>query len=90
MEGSAFICGVYFTSAMTDEELLACIIAAAVHDVGHFGVNNKYLITESHPLAITYNDISVLEVRQISSSLRLCTTAMKSIQEYLLLYRALI
>ncbi|PFH36573.1 3'5'-cyclic nucleotide phosphodiesterase domain-containing protein [Besnoitia besnoiti] len=39
----------------------AIIVGALVHDVGHFGMNNNYVVNSSHPLAITYNDRSVLE-----------------------------
>ena len=40
----------------------SAIIAAAVHDVGHLGVNNAFLITTSHPLALQYSDRSPLEM----------------------------
>ncbi|KYK63283.1 3'5'-cyclic nucleotide phosphodiesterase domain-containing protein [Toxoplasma gondii TgCatPRC2] len=39
----------------------AIIVAALVHDVGHFAMNNHYVVNSGHPLAITYNDRSVLE-----------------------------
>ncbi|KEP61447.1 UNVERIFIED_CONTAM: 3'5'-cyclic nucleotide phosphodiesterase domain-containing protein [Hammondia hammondi] len=39
----------------------AIIVAALVHDVGHFAMNNQYVVNSGHPLAITYNDRSVLE-----------------------------
>ena len=41
-------------------ELLACILANLGHDVGHPGVMNRYLVNTSDPIAIKYNDISVL------------------------------
>ena len=40
---------------------MAAVIAALGHDVGHPGVNNRYLVNSSDYLAIRYNDISVLE-----------------------------
>jgi hypothetical protein len=39
----------------------ALAIAALAHDVGHFGLNNTYLRNSLHPLAITYNDVSIME-----------------------------
>lgn len=37
------------------------IVAAAIHDVGHPGVNNLYLQKTMDPIAVRYNDRSVLE-----------------------------
>ena len=37
------------------------LIAALGHDVGHPGVNNHYLVRTADPVALTYNDVSVLE-----------------------------
>lgn len=42
-------------------EILGLLIAAVSHDVGHPGLNNNFLIETGHSLAITYNDVSVLE-----------------------------
>lgn len=40
----------------------SAIIAAAVHDVGHLGVNNAFLISTSHQLALQFSDQSPLEM----------------------------
>jgi len=37
------------------------IVAGLAHDVGHPGLNNPYLITAKHELALRYNDKSPLE-----------------------------
>jgi len=42
-------------------DVLALIVAATAHDMGHPGQNNGYLIATGSPLAILYNDKSVLE-----------------------------
>jgi hypothetical protein len=39
----------------------ALLLAAVAHDVGHPGVTNAHLVMRSAPLAIMYNDRSVLE-----------------------------
>ena len=42
-------------------EVVSMLLACLIHDVGHPGFNNKYLITVEHELAQRYNDRSVLE-----------------------------
>ena len=42
-------------------EILAVLIAALAHDVGHPGVNNVYLIKAKNELALRHNDRSPLE-----------------------------
>ena len=37
------------------------MVGALVHDVGHPGLNNNYQIMTNSPLAVRYNDRSVLE-----------------------------
>nr|CEL65403.1 TPA: 3'5'-cyclic nucleotide phosphodiesterase,putative [Neospora caninum Liverpool] len=51
----------------------AIIVAALVHDVGHFGMNNNYVVNSGHPLAITYNDRSVLENFHSALAFRIMT-----------------
>ena len=42
-----------------------------VHDYGHGGLNNDFLIKTHHPLAILYNDLSPLENHHISAAVSL-------------------
>ena len=42
-------------------DAFAILISAAVHDVGHPGHNNHFEINTESTLAVTYNDVSVLE-----------------------------
>lgn len=42
-------------------EYFSIIVASAVHDLGHLGVNNDFLINSRHPRSTMYNDKSVNE-----------------------------
>lgn len=46
----------------TPLELLASILAALAHDIGHPAKNNRFLVMTGNDIAILYNDISVLEM----------------------------
>mmetsp|Transcript_4777 Transcript_4777/g.7282 ORF Transcript_4777/g.7282 Transcript_4777/m.7282 type:complete len:1113 (-) Transcript_4777:330-3668(-) len=48
-------------SALTPIERLAMLTAALCHDVQHPGLNNAYHVAAHAPLAVLYNDQSVLE-----------------------------
>ena len=52
-------------------EVLASLLAAAIHDYRHPGVNNAFHVAIGHNLAITYNDKSVLEAMHVASFYRL-------------------
>lgn len=58
-------------SWMSDTQVLSSVLAAIVHDVGHFAVNNSFLVSTSHPLALKYNDISPLENMHIATAFEL-------------------
>lgn len=51
---------------MTSLECFALMVAAVGHDMDHPGVGNSYLINSRDPLALTYNDLSVLENRHVA------------------------
>ena len=42
-------------------DMLACLVGAVAHDIGHTGTNNNFETAIGSEIAITYNDISVLE-----------------------------
>ncbi len=48
---------------------LSLYLAAAVHDYGHAGVTNNFLISSAHPLARQYNDRSPWENHHAASAL---------------------
>ena len=56
----------------TPTEAFAAIIAAAVHDVGHPGHTNTFLMKTGHEYALLYNDRSVLENYHAATVCCLC------------------
>ena len=61
-------CYMFFTYSNAEKisqtnvlDLLSIFIAALGHDMAHPGLNNAFHINDSTDIAITYNDISVLE-----------------------------
>jgi hypothetical protein len=61
-------CYIFFTYTKAEKiaqtnvlDLLSIFIAALGHDIGHPGLTNTFQINDSTDMAITYNDISVLE-----------------------------
>jgi hypothetical protein len=50
-------------------EVLGCLLAGAMHDVRHPGVNNKYLTATVSEVALTYND----KVRWVLVQSSLCS-----------------
>jgi len=51
----------YMVSHSKPMDIFMTLTAAAIHDVGHPGVNNLFLTKTMNPLALRYNDRSVLE-----------------------------
>jgi hypothetical protein len=49
-------------------ELMSLYLAAAMHDYDHPGRTNAFLVETRHPLAVLYNDRSVLENHHASAS----------------------
>ena len=49
-------------------KLLACYLAAIIHDYEHRGVNNDFLIKTSDPLALLYNDVSPMENHHVAAA----------------------
>lgn len=67
---------VYFSSSKFNklillEDILAGLVAAAIHDVGHPGNNNHFEIAAFSPLAVAYNDRSVLENFHLATGFRI-------------------
>jgi hypothetical protein len=64
-------CHVANAFGLNDLAILAIIIAAAIHDVGHPGVTGRYLISIADPLAVQYNDSSPLENMHLATAFNL-------------------
>ena len=54
--------GLHRCGHFLDLEVFSLFIASIGHDISHPGVNNAFLINNSDPLALKYNDKSVLEM----------------------------
>lgn len=52
-------------------EIFSLICAAVMHDVGHPGVNNAFLTATNDPIAVQFNDRSVLENLHASIGIKL-------------------
>jgi len=50
---------------------LTMMVAAVIHDVGHFGVSNAFLKETEHDMAITYNDTAIQENMHLAHFFRL-------------------
>lgn len=51
-------------------DIFAVLLAGAVHDLSHPGVSNPFLVNTRSPLALLYNDASVLEMFHVSTAFR--------------------
>jgi len=60
----------FFQSHCSDFDKFCAILSAAIHDLGHDGNNNAYHITTMSDIALTYNDISVLENYHIAMAFK--------------------
>ncbi|KAG2911131.1 hypothetical protein PC129_g11539 [Phytophthora cactorum] len=60
-------------SRLAPVQLFSALVAAAVHDVNHPGVNNAFLVATTAPLAIKYSDDSVLERMHLAEAFQTCT-----------------
>lgn len=60
-----------FRPHFTSVEVLAELLAALSHDVGHEGYNNDFYVKTHHDLAIRYNDQAVLESMHAALSFEL-------------------
>ena len=69
---------IYFKMGLINEKIkldkssiCALFLSCICHDYKHPGLNNNFLIETNNPIAINYNDISVLENMHISEAFKL-------------------
>ena len=74
----AHTCYIYLREGAVNEKIglntksiCALFLSCFCHDYKHPGFNNNYLIETKHPLALKYNDVSVLENMHISEAFNL-------------------
>jgi hypothetical protein len=56
---------------LTEQDVLAFVLSALVHDIGHPGLNNTFQINSMSEIALTYNDKSVLENFHIAEAFKI-------------------
>lgn len=56
---------------LSSSDIAIIILSGSVHDFQHVGHTNNFLISTSDPLAILYNDRSVLESHHIAASFKI-------------------
>lgn len=61
----------YNVSEMTEIHSAALLFSAIIHDFKHPGLSNSYLSLTSDPLALTYNDLAILENFHVSEAFQL-------------------
>jgi len=82
-------CMYYFTTVpniainFKDWDLLAMFVAACIHDYDHPGLSNKFLIQIGDPLAVLYNDRSVLENHHCAMSFSILFKEQNNFLEHL-------
>ena len=59
-----------FEKFLSPFENFALILSGLGHDLNHPGVTNIFMINSRHPLAVRYNDISVLENHHAATLIR--------------------
>lgn len=67
-QGMAIMMQMGFGAKLTVLERTALLLAAAVHDLGHPGLSNAFLVSTRNHWAVVYNDRSVNENMHISQA----------------------
>ena len=52
---------------MSDLEIFSLLMSAIIHDYNHSGTTNNFHVQSTSPLAVVYNDKSVLENHHVAA-----------------------
>ncbi|OMJ72662.1 hypothetical protein SteCoe_28830 [Stentor coeruleus] len=69
-----FISQSNLAKSLTQIDIIACIISALGHDIGHLALTNRFLINNRDKIALRYNDSSVLESMHSAKTFKLLST----------------
>ncbi|DBA98108.1 hypothetical protein WJX77_006732 [Trebouxia sp. C0004] len=72
-----------FAQKLTDLEVAAMIFATCIHDVGHPGVSNDFLVNTKNETALVYNDVSVNENMHLATAFKILRRPGNEVWEHL-------
>ncbi|KAL3132327.1 hypothetical protein ABBQ32_008905 [Trebouxia sp. C0010 RCD-2024] len=78
-----FLANDQFAQKLTDLEIASMIFATCVHDVGHPGVSNDFLINTKNETALVYNDVSVNENMHLATAFKILRRPGNDLMEHL-------
>lgn len=78
-----FLANDHFAQKLTDLEVAAMIFATCIHDVGHPGVSNDFLINTRNETALVYNDVSVNENMHLATAFKILRRPGNDLWEHL-------
>lgn len=61
-------------NAITTQDIFCALVASAIHDFQHPGMNNAFLIATGDKLALRYNDRAVLEHMHVAAAFEMMRT----------------
>lgn len=63
--------GLMEKAKLSELDLATLIIGGGIHDFGHQGYNNSFLIETQHSWALRYNDVSVCENHHVAAAFQM-------------------
>lgn len=59
------------TAELEGIQIFGYLLSAIIHDLGHPGLTNDFMVAHKDALAIQYNDVSVLENYHVAEGFRI-------------------